>query len=72
MLTKFMRFARIKVQQPNKVQQIKTELNNNAVNCIITKYLTNPISGKQTSIPLMMFDDIYQNYYAGIGLKSKN
>lgn len=64
MLKKVARFAHIKVQTEfNIVVYGQNKFRDKIVNCIVPKYLTNPTSGRQTNIPISMFDEIYNNYY---------
>jgi len=35
-------------------------------NMMIPKYMTNPISGKQTNIHITMFNELHKNYFPNI------
>ena len=65
------RLVHNKVTQQNKVLQLKETFHDKLTNSHLTKYLTSPIDGTQTTIPLMMYDEYYQNYYPDIQSKSK-
>jgi hypothetical protein len=62
MLRTIARFAHIKTWQ-QKLPPSSSELRNKVVNYHIPRHLINPISGRQTTIPLKLFDELYKNYY---------
>ena len=72
MLTKIVYFVHSKVQPSNIFHLVKAEYRDKFVNSYLPKYLTNPISGRQTTIPLNMIEELHENFYPSERLKSKN